>query len=311
MSEIAKTEKKRTVNQRKMRERLFLLSVWIYPAALFLVLYVYINFNSVLLAFKTYDARTYEYIFSGGFKNFAEFFDDIFHKSALKYAFRNSAMLTVVQYFLSLPLAIIISFFLYKKIFLAETFKVIFFIPAIIPGIVWVTLYKYMLEYGIPAILKGIPDPRLLSNPDIAFYTLMTLNFWVGIGSTNLIYLGTMSRVPESLIESGKLDGMTMFQELWHITIPLVFPIITISLITIVYSLFLADPGIYAYYGSDANFKLFTLNYYLFVQVIGKNATPDKYPYAAAGGLIFTVIVAPLTMLIRYLLEKFGPATEY
>ena len=30
----------------------------------------------------------------------------------------------------------------------------------------------------------------------------------------------------------------------------------------------------------------------------------------AAGGLIMTVIIAPVTILVRHLLEKYGPSTE-
>ena len=40
------------------------------------------------------------------------------------------------------------------------------------------------------------------------------------------------------------------------------------------------------------------------------DGTEFSYPKYAAGGIILTIIVAPLTILLKWALEKFGPATE-
>jgi hypothetical protein len=35
-----------------------------------------------------------------------------------------------------------------------------------------------------------------------------------------------------------------------------------------------------------------------------------EYPHVASMGLLMTIIVAPITLLARYLLEKFGPSVD-
>jgi len=49
------------------------------------------------------------------------------------------------------------------------------------------------------------------------------------------------------------------------------------------------------------------MGYFLFTRVIGDNSSVASYPYAAALGLLITVIATPLTFLLKYLLERFGP----
>ena len=311
MIKIETTIPKQGLNRIKRNERLFLLSVWIFPALLFLVLYIYVNINFLLLAFKQYDMGLYIWY---GFGNFKAFAKDVFSSPMLQYAFRNSGTVTLVSYFITLPIGIIVSFFLYKKIFLAEYFKIVFFLPHIISSIVWVLLHKYMLEYGIPKIvgaLGGDPGINFLGDPNTAYWTFLVMMVWNSVGTLNLVMLGMMSRIPESLIESGKIDGMKMFHELWYITLPLIFPLIIISLMGFVSALFLSDLGIHAYYGENADFRLYSFNYYLFTRTVGSYGGPNKYPYAAAGGILFTLVVAPCTILIRHFLEKHGPTAEY
>ena len=303
------------INSRKAKQRLFLLSVWIYPAILFFVLYVYVNFNYVTMAFKKYDPTTHQYLWYG-FGNFAKFFDTVFHKSDLKYALINSVSVTILSYFIMTPISILVNFAVYKKIFMSEFFKTVFFIPSVIAGIVWIMVYRYFIEYGVPMIVKsfgGNEAISLLSKPESAYWTLMVIRFWTGIGSINLVYLGTMSRVPESLIESGKLEVMGMMSELWHITIPMIWPLLSLSFLGLVSSIFLADLGAFSWFGEGVHPRLYTFSYYLFTLVVSRAGVGSlsNYTLAAAAGLTFTVIIAPLTMLVRFLLEKYGPDAEY
>ena len=51
--------------------------------------------------------------------------------------------------------------------------------------------------------------------------------------------------------------------------------------------------------------------YIFFVKVLKSEAASyAQYPYASAAGLLFTVVATPLTLLIKWLLEKFGPRED-
>ena len=68
------------------------------------------------------------------------------------------------------------------------------------------------------------------------------------------------------------------------------------------------------YGGEDGAMQPFsTLGFYFFVKVAGgKNTIPyaGDYPFVSAAGILFTAIVAPVTLLTKHLLEKYGPSEE-
>lgn len=303
-----------TMSKRKWNERVFLISVWIIPLIEFLVLYVYINLNSILLAFKSVSSDEFEYAWAG-FQNFKNFINTVFNDPTLDYVFVNSFIIYVVNLFVSTPLSIMLSFFLYKKIYGAEAFKIILFLPQIIASVVWIMLFRYLFDYGVPSLMaKAGADPIVLLDKDatIGFWMMLIYNTWIGLGGGMLIYIGTMSRVPESLIEAGKLDGMSVMQELVYIILPLVYPLLSVGLVTSVPSLFTNQLYIFAFFRETAGPRLYTLGYYLFIQIIGSStASVAKYPFAAAGGILITLVVAPLTFGMRWLVNKFDPEVSF
>lgn len=303
----------RMKNERKWRERGFLFSVWVYPVILFAVLYVYINFNSILLSFKTLDFDTQQYVWYG-FGNFSKFVTDVFTEEMLSRMFGNSIVIYLVNLFINLPIQIMVSFFLYKKIYGSEIFKVLLFLPSLISSIVWVMLFRYMVEEGIPVLLGNLgldSSVNFLGDNTIAFGTMIFYNSWIGFSGGMLIFLGSMSRIPSSLVEAGKLDGMSVMRELIYIVLPLIYPVISVSLVTSIPGFFTNSLSIYAFYEAGANYRLYTFGYYLFIQVIGKNANVANYPYAAAGGVLLTLVVAPITLLVKRLVEKLDPGASY
>ena len=66
---------KNHISQKKLHDNLFVVSFLIYPILLFAVFYVYVNFNSIMLAFKEYDFKgNYEWV---AFQNFELFIQNI------------------------------------------------------------------------------------------------------------------------------------------------------------------------------------------------------------------------------------------
>jgi hypothetical protein len=75
--------------------------------------------------------------------------------------------------------------------------------------------------------------------------------------------------------------------------------------------LFSNQGSIYDFYGSYPPARLATVGYFLFNKVMIRTANYNDYTFAAAGGVIFTVVVAPIALLVKWALEKFGPSAEY
>lgn len=300
--------KKSSFKTQKTRDIVFLWAILIWPIINFCLLYIYVNFNMVLLAFKEYnvDKLTYEF---NGLINFKRFFSDIFKDPILVKAGLNSLLVYGVGW-IQTPITLLVSFCIYKKIYGASIFRVILFLPSIISGMVWTLVYKYIIEYGFPVIFPSI-KMSLLTDPNSSFTTILSYAIWLSFAGNMVLYTGAMSRVPDSLVEYGKLDGLSGLKEFWYLTLPLIFPTVSVFIVTGVVGIFTNQLNLYSFYGSGAPTETYTFGYYFFIRVFGTKSLVSEYPYASAAGLCFTLVAAPLTLFIRWLLDKLGPTVEY
>lgn len=301
--------------RKKRAETIFLTVILAYPLLQFAVFYLGVNVNSIFLALKTYDRATGTYYFSG-LGNFAKFFNDITSDAVLIRSTKNSLIVYLMGLAVGLPLNLTFAYVLYKKIPLAGFFRVVLFLPSIISTVVMVIMYKYFVEYALVGVLEltGMsPEsiPNFLMDNETAFPALIIFGLWSGFGTGLILYMSAMTRIPDSIVEYGRIEGITMFKEFWHIVIPMIFPTITTFLVTGVAGIFINQASAYVFFRENADYNVYTLGYYLFVKVIGNKSSVVEYPYAAAAGITFTLVSAPLTLMVKYLLEKFGPSTEY
>ncbi len=305
---MTRTKAKKSFNAQKMHDVIFMSSMLALPIVIFLIFYVYVHLDSFLLGFKEYDIASDAYIFVG-FKNFIDFYKSIFNDADMGRYFINSFINYGVG-LLGMPLSILVSNHIYKKFPGAKTFRILLFLPSIIPSMVWILMFRYFVERVLPVFPTG---ETYLTNPDTTFWTLLLYDFWIGFAGGMVLYTGAMSRIPPDLVEYGELDGLKGIKEFWHLTVPLIFPTITVFLVTGVAGIFTNQLRLYGFFGNGAPTQAQTLGYYFFASLFEVGSTPSKgfFPTAAASGLSFTIVVAPITLLVRYLLEKFGPSAEY
>ena len=300
---------KKTNNIGKRNKLLFYIAVMALPCLQFVIFWVFVNINSILLAFRDYnlDSNTFSFC---GFDNFKAVISDLKNVAHLKPAIKNSVIVYVCGILISTPLSVIFSYYLYKKRLMHKTFKTILFLPHILSSLIVVLLYQYFVDRAIPGIylaLTGKTMKGLLANMDTAFQTIIFYGIWTGFGTSAMMYLGTMNGISESVVEAAKLDGITPVKELWYITLPLIWPTFVTFIVVGFTGLFTGQANLFNFYGEGAPYQFRTFGYYLYVET--KKALMDKYPYLAATGLCITAIIAPLTVLLRKALERFGPST--
>jgi multiple sugar transport system permease protein len=75
-----------------------------------------------------------------------------------------------------------------------------------------------------------LPVLNWLNDPLTAKPALIVMGLW-GAGGTMLIFLAALQDVPRSLFESADLDGAGWWRKQWHITVPLISPVIFYNLI--------------------------------------------------------------------------------
>lgn len=304
---------RRKVSPRRRKEAIFYYALVFLPLLQVAVFYFGVNINSILLAFKDYSSTSGVYSWVG-FANFTRFFNELINGESLMRIAGNSLIVYGVSLFVGLPLALMFSFYLYKRFLFSGIFKVLLFVPSIISSVVMVLTYTYFVEWGVPGILEELFHIKMsppLSEVKTRFTWVIFYNIFISFGTGVIMYTSSMSRVPASVVEYARIDGVGFFREFFSITLPLIYPTITTFLVVGVSGIFTNQANVYTFYGGEAGDDIATFGYFLFNKVMAGRATLTDYPYAAAAGILFSFVAIPLTLIVKYLLERFGPTTEY
>lgn len=317
-------EKKKKVSKIHASRLRFYVLMFLPLIIQFLIFYVYLNFSSITLAFQRYTrnlegfGHTVEFVWFKNFKTALTFFVSERSREMLT----NSLILYVINLFVVTTFAIFFSYYIAKKYAFSGLFRVILYLPVIISGTVMAILYQYLVTdvYTVIASkIKGEFVSGLLdTNKTSEYLTILFFNLWIGFGSNVMIYTGTMSGIDESLTESAQLEGVNSLQELWYIYIPLIYPTLVTFIVTGMTGIFTNQMALFTFYGqSGSNFGVDVFGYYFYrlTQDSGVKLYPGakpmySYPELSALGLIITLIVAPLTLMTRKLMEKYGPSVD-
>lgn len=274
------------------------------PAIYGIIRYLVINGYSILLAFS--DGKPFQTPFT--LRNFRMFMADIQGNGILVIALQNTLKyfaVGLIQQFL----CYIVAYFLYKKVAGYKTFRFIFYLPCLIPGVVSAAIFMELVRvggpvYSIASKLFGIEYNALLSRPETATKTMIAYMFLSGIGTTYLIYVGAMNRIPNEILESARIDGCSAWREFWSMIFPLTFGTYATFLLMSLCGIFTASGPIL--YMTQGKADTTTLGYWLFSQVID-----GYYNYPAAVGVVFTCLGIPILLITRWIINKITPEVSY
>lgn len=296
-------KRKRTINWSRTSLIIVHLALGLFNLAVF---YFYCNAYSFVMAFQRVENGVTVWTMA----NFTYFFEQMADSSSiLVEAFRNTGIWFLValsQAFIGL----FTSYFLYKKIWGYKFFRVVFFIPGLISAVVISNMITRMLgTQGIIAKLVQKIDkleyvPELLVDSRYSLKTLIFKSYLFGIAGGMLIWCGTMSRIPDSVIESAKLDGVGCFKEFTMIVIPMILPAVAISLCQTLSSFFSCNGGEFLY--TKGEFGTMTFSTWQYLQIYNTSVISNSHNIASASGWLITLIMVPVVLITRYLSRKAG-----
>jgi len=309
---------KKVSSQKKIRT-IFILSFITYPLILFLIFYVYVNLNSIRMAFYSIKLDgSWEFAKLENFKAFIEGLTE--EGNVIGISMLNSVKMYLINLAICMPLYLIFSYMLFKQCFLHKGIRIVVMLPQIISGFVICMLFvNFISGDGAPIgslfeklhifLDENGKAVDLLYSEKYAFGTTIFYGIWLSFGMSLIVYPNAMKEISSEIIESAQLDGVSnMFQEMWYIILPLIFPTLSTFLITGLAGIFTEVGSILAFYDVNAPDYVSNMGYYYAKLVM--NANEATYPMLSAGGLLMTLVVAPTVILVRHLLEKYGPSTE-
>jgi ABC-type sugar transport system permease subunit len=304
----------RAVNKSKFRrkktaELIFIICVLAYPLISFSVFYIGLNAGAFVYAFQRYDEAAKLHF--TGFENFKSAWSLIFgDTSSLLYrGILNSLLIFTLTLVIGMPLNMLFGLYLYKKKFGHKTIRFTVLLPGMVSGIVVSLIFLKFVEGPFPDILTTLhltKEPIMfLRDSHYNMGTIIFFSLWTGFGGALIYYPNAMGNVPAEMIESAKLDGASDLQQLWYILIPSIYPTITTFMVTGVAGILGTGGPLFAWYQYDAPNEVYFSGYYIFRQTM--TGSQSAFPILAAVGIMFTLISAPITLLTKYLMERFGP----
>ena len=293
----------------------FYISLIILPVIQFVIFYIIVNANSLVLSFKNYyyddgGNLVSEFV---GLKNVFNIYKLMFTDAQYLVMLKNSLLYYLISIVLGAGISLFFSYYIFKKRLFAGFFKTVLYLPQIVSTMVITIMYKYFCEYGLPNIvetLTGVKTGGFSASLNSEFVYMIILLVYLSCGSNMLIYTSTMGSISDSVIEAAEVDGVNSFQEFWYIVLPSIFPTFSLFMVTGMLYIFIGQGCLFNLYGLEAPNEFQNYGYYLYVQV--KNYVGDytHYPHLASFGLALTFIALPLIFGLKWLLQKFGPKAD-
>lgn len=288
-----------------------LLLAW--PVLQFCVFYIGVNVNSFVLAFEGMNgAPTFEW--------FTNLFDpELYYFDIILAAFLRSLAYYAVSTVISVPLALLFSYYIFKKHFGSKLFRLLLFLPSILSSMVMVVLFNRFVNGALVALIQDINPSftqiSLFSGAEGYDAFVIFFNIMIGFGTTCLIYSNSMSEISPEVIEAARLDGANTVQEIIHIVLPSIYSNISVFIVTGLATIFVNQYNLFSFF-KDGVTNGGTLGYYIYLNVssvaqdIADPSNALVYHQFSALGLVLTAITIPLTFLVKYLMRRFGPSTD-
>lgn len=141
-----------------------------------------------------------------------------------------------IQFWLGLGLALLFQ----RAIRGASILRIFILIPMILPPLVAALIWRYMFYPGAGLVTYyaggitralGMGEIPFLSDPNIAFHTLVFVDVWEWTPFMFLMMTAGLASIPRQPYEAAEIDGASAWRVFWTITLPLLKPAILIAVI--------------------------------------------------------------------------------
>ncbi len=284
------------------------------PALALLGTFAYAPMTGIVMAFKNYkiDDGIFgsEWTSLGGFRHFW----DLFTSPGVKFGMlaRNTLILAFWKFVLGFVCAIVLAvLFSYLKTgAFKKTVQTISYFPYFIS---WVTIssvaYLFLAQDGgmLNQILAMLHiEPINWYNSPQYWRTILTFtSLWKTVGYSTIVYLAAITAINPSLYEACEIDGGGRLRQLYHITIPGLFPVLGVQVIFSLGNL-VRDDFDQIITMTNNNAALNETTQVIGTVVFNSIGTASAYSSAAAMSVLQGVVAMALVLISNKLVKKAG-----
>lgn len=212
------------------RER-FLGPAFVTPALLLILVLVAYPFGMALYMAMSnaFIGRPSHFV---GFRNFVA----LWEADSFRQTFQNAFVFTGAAVGLKLVLGMTLALLLNEQLWFKRMIRGAVLLPWVIPtalstlGWWWMfnSLYSVVNWTGIATGLMDPPGPNWLGQRYYAMAAVITVNIWRGLPFFAITILAGLVAIPKELYEAAEADGAGANARFWHITLPLLKPVLAV-----------------------------------------------------------------------------------
>ena len=283
--------RKKSFNRPALWEHLLFLG----PASIVFLIVIIIPFIiSVGYSFTDWNGVSSNISFIG-IKNFIDIFTG---KSNFLGAFKFTFIIAICNVVCMNIAGIAMAALLTTKIPLQSAFRVVFYLPNIIGGLILGFVWQFIFINGVPAIGKLLHFGPLmtpwLGTEMTAYAAIVIVSVWQGMGYVMVIMIAALTGISSELVEAAKIDGANGWKTFWKITVPLLKPTIIMTFImSINGTLQLFDESVNLTKGGPANSTI-TMSHYIYNTCF---INVPNFGYASAMSFLIFIMVAVLAFI--------------
>lgn len=233
--QVATTEKKVSAFQafrEKIEQEKILGYLFIAPALAVIVLLVAYPFViAIMLSLQNawVGARESQFV---GLANFVA----IIKNSIFQRTVRNTFVFTGASVGMKIVLGLCLAMLMHRTLRFRKLFRAAVLLPWVVPTALSVLAWWWMLDPQYSVVnwtLEhiGLKRQSWLSNPDLAMLSVIIVNTWRGLPFFAIAILAGLVSIPQELYEAADTDGAGRLSKFWHITLPLLKPVLAIVIL--------------------------------------------------------------------------------
>lgn len=281
----------------KKRSKLFFTPAFI----IYTVLMIIPIIGAFALSFTDWNGISASYSFKG-IQNYVAMLGDERLKNAVIVTLKITVTVVLSVNILGLFIAILLS----NAGKLTNVFRSIFFLPYVLSTVaisfIWLAILSYtgVLNSLLELVGLGNLVNDYIGNAPNAIKSICIIEIWRTLGFHMVLYLASIQTVPRDLYEACIVDGGNKWQQFRYVTLPMIVPGITISVIMSIMTEMKQYDIVKVITNGGPGYSTETITYNIVTQAFGNN----MLGYSSAIAVFLFVIIAAISVLQIQLSKK-------
>ncbi|TVX89634.1 carbohydrate ABC transporter permease [Paenibacillus agilis] len=217
----------------KIQRNLVAFAMFVVPAlALYITFYLVPLFNSLQYSVTEWNGIN-DPVYTG-LDNFQKAMGD----EKFWVAFWNNIYFVLFSVFIQVPVIVVVSIMISSVRRMLDFYKLTVFLPSILStasvGVIWQFIYapdagllnQLLRSVGLESWAK-----IWLGDKTTAMFSILVTNGWQWTGFYIVLVLAAIFSIPKEMLEAGEIDGAVGWKKAWLLTIPLIRPVIVVTML--------------------------------------------------------------------------------